>query len=71
MMLESGQTSLLDVTPRPSIDVESLEISQKQRRASMSMRRTSLAEVIPDWPMLNKAKKQEKVFLSSPQHEPR
>ena len=49
----------------PNIDVESLEESQKQRRASMSMRRPSLAEVIPDWPTLNHPTKVEKVVSRS------
>ena len=36
----------------PSAD--KLEAMEQQRRASMQMRRASLAEVIPDWPMLQK-----------------
>ena len=44
------------------VDVEQLEVQQKQRRNSMQMRRTSLAEVIPDWPLLQKRKAPEKVY---------
>ena len=61
-MIIDENASLLDA-PRPSIDVESLEASQKQRRASMQMRRASLAEVIPDWPTLNRAPKVEQVLI--------
>lgn len=43
------------------LDVEQLEVAQKQRRSSMQQRRTSLAEVIPDWPQLHKRKAPEKV----------
>ena len=42
-----------------------LEVQQKQRRSSMQMRRTSLAEVIPDWPLLQKAKVAEKVHVGA------
>ena len=61
LVVDENMPSLLDA-PRPSIDVESLEATQKQRRASMSMRRASLAEVIPDWPTLNRAPKLEQVL---------
>ena len=48
------------------LDVEQLEVAQRQRRSSMQQRRTSLAEVIPDWPQLHKRKAPEKVdFVAS------
>ena len=50
-------------SPMKKLDVEMLEVQQKQRRSSMQMRRTSLAEVIPDWPLLQKAKVAEKVHV--------
>ena len=46
------------------VDVEQLELQQKQRRNSLQMRRTSLADVIPDWPLLQKRKAPEKVHIS-------
>ena len=50
------------------LDVEQLEVQQKQRRNSMQMRRTSLAEVIPDWPLLQKRKAPEKVYARTTRH---
>lgn len=47
--------------PGQLLDVEELENQQRQRRASLQMRRASLAEVIPDWPTLQKAKRIPKV----------
>ena len=35
---------------------EKLEAMEQQRRSSMQTRRASLAEVIPDWPTLQKRK---------------
>lgn len=43
------------------VDVEQLELQQRQRRNSLQMRRTSLADVIPDWPLLQHRKAPEKV----------
>ena len=43
------------------LDVEDFELLQKQRRSSMQARRTSLAECIPGWPLLQKRKAPEKV----------
>ena len=49
---EFDELTILPVPRR--VDVEQLEheLQQKQRRNSLQMRRTSLADVIPDWPLL-------------------
>lgn len=46
------------------LDLEELEQQQVQRRSSMTARRLSLAEVIPDWPQLHKPKPADKVEAS-------
>ena len=43
------------------MDIEELEQQQKKRRDSQQQRRTSLADVIPGWPLLQKRKAPEKV----------
>ena len=51
----------LEIPTLKKLDIEELEQEQKQRRNSMQARRTSLADCIPGWPLLQKRKAPEKV----------
>jgi hypothetical protein len=56
-----GSEELGELPPMKKVDLEELELQQKQRRNSLQARRTSLADVIPGWPLLQKRKVAEKV----------
>ncbi|XP_074660014.1 twitchin-like [Tubulanus polymorphus] len=56
-----SSTSKLQVPGQSSPSLEDLEEQQRQRKKSEDLRRTSLADVIPNWPVLkHTARKQEK-----------
>jgi len=61
---ESNKLEVPSVMPKMSLTAEKLdtiEAQQQQRRASMSGRRMSLVEAIPDWPSLKHAEKEVEV----------
>ncbi|KAK2158172.1 hypothetical protein LSH36_175g03003 [Paralvinella palmiformis] len=51
-----GSEELGELPLLKRVDIEELEMQQKQRRNSLQARRTSLADVIPGWPLLQKRK---------------
>ena len=51
-----GSEELGELPLLKRVDIEELEMQQKQRRNSLQARRTSLADVIPGWPLLQKPK---------------
>ena len=61
----SRRQSLEPEIPVKKVSADKLEAMEQQRRASMQQRRTSLAEVISDWPTLQKRVVQKEVWLAA------
>jgi len=64
-----GSEELGELPLLKRVDIEELEMQQKQRRNSLQARRTSLADVIPGWPLLQKRKVEKVHTLPSPHHQ--